>query len=132
MAAKFNDKKRKQIIADYIELESISAVARIHECSRTAVRNIVNSSPDMDSLFQDKKEQNTQNVLAHMEKRAEDACNVIDVFLDALKDEERLSRANVLQIATALGIVIDKFTNLPSNNDNGKIEELIKGLTNGK
>ena len=132
MAAKFDDKKRKQIIADYIELESISAVARLHECSRTAVRNIVNSSSDIDSLFQEKKEQNTKDVLAHMEKRTEDACNVIDVFLDALKDKERLRRANILQIATAMGIVIDKFTNLSLNSDNGRIDELIKGLTNGK
>lgn len=132
MSKKFTDIQIKNIIADYVECENYTKVAKKYKTSRATITRIIKSDPDMSEKVRVKKSQNAQTVLEHMENKTDDVCNLIDTFLNALNDKERLSRSNVLQIATAMGIVVDKFTNLPSNNDNGKIEELIKGLTNGK
>ena len=45
-----------------------------------------------------------------MDKKQKTVCGLIDLYLDALTREEKLNRASVRDIATALGIVIDKFT----------------------
>ena len=132
MSKKFTDRQIKNIIADYIECGNYTNVAKKYKTSRATITRIIKSDPDMSEKVREKKSQNAQTVLEHMENKTDDVCNLVDAFLNALNDKERLSRSNVQQIAIALGIVIDKFTNLPSNNNNGKIEELIKGLTNGK
>lgn len=128
VARRFTDKERKAIIADYIECENFSAVARKHGCSPSGVKKIVLSDPESVGKCDIKKEQNTEDILAHMEEKKKDVCDVIDVLLEAMKDEEKIGRANIQQVATALGIVIDKFTERSEANDNGMLEELIKGL----
>lgn len=128
VARRFTDKEKKQIIADYIDCENYSAVARKYGCSRTAVYKIVNADSESCGKLQDKKEENTQDILAHMEEKKKDVCVVIDALLESMKDEKKIGRANIQQVATALGIVIDKFTEHSEASDNGMMEELIKGL----
>ena len=128
MGKRFTDKEKKQIIADYIECENFSAVARKHKCSRTAVAKIVNADSESCEKLQDKKDKNTEDILAHMDKKKKNVCGVIDALLDALSDEEKIGRANLQQVATSLAIVIDKFTERTEADDNGMLEELIKGL----
>ena len=132
MSKKFTDKQIKNIIADYAECGNYTKVAKKYKTSRTTITRIVNSDPDMNEKVRIKKEENAQTVLSHLEDKTKDVCSVIDEMLKALNNKEKLDRANVLQIATALGIVIDKFANISTTNDNGKIEDLIKGLMNEK
>lgn len=132
VSKKFTDKQIKSIIADYAECENYTKVAKKYKTSRTTITRIVNSDPDMGEKVRIKKEENAQTVLSHMESRTEDVCLIIDELLNALKDKEKLKKANILQIATAFGIVVDKFADISTTDDNGKIEDLIKGLKNGK
>lgn len=53
----------------------------------------------------------------------------MDVYLEALSDPEKIKSASLSQIATAFGIIIDKFvknTNATSNLD--KLDEILSSI----
>lgn len=45
-----------------------------------------------------------------MDSKKNDVCGLIDKLLAAMGDEDKLAAATVNQLATAMGIVIDKYT----------------------
>lgn len=110
MAKRLTDDERQQITAEYVECGNYRQVARNHGISGNTVKNIVNRNCELAQKFTQKKEQNTVDILAHMESRKGKVCDIIDLALDKLADESKYSRAGLQQIATMLGIVIDKFT----------------------
>lgn len=110
MAKHLTDKQKKQIIADYATFGNYSEVARKHKVSRNTVKAVVTADTETAEKCQRKKAENTETVLAHLEKQAGKACDLIDLFMQYLEQPQKLERANVRDLATALGIVIDKFT----------------------
>lgn len=110
MAAQLTDKQKKKIIADYVELGSYNAVSKINGVSATTVKNIVLKSADCVEKCEQKKEQNTSDILAHMETRRDTVCDIIDLYLDELKDIKQFKNLSPNQLTTALGTLIDKFT----------------------
>jgi hypothetical protein len=107
---KLTDKEKKQVIADYIECGSYNAVAKRHGISDKTVKAIVLSDSDFTNKSEDKKEQNSADILSHMEKKRDKVNEIIDVYLERLLDPEMLARATPSQLTTALGTLIDKFT----------------------
>ena len=77
---------------------------------------------------QQKKKQNTLDMLAFMETRKEKMQEAIDLHLMALTDPEKISDAGLSQIATSFGIIVDKATkNTASGNDSlNKLDGLLK------
>ena len=57
-----------------------------------------------------KKEQNTLEMLDYMDSKKERVQEIIDVYLGVLTDPEKLEGATLQQITTALGTLIDKWT----------------------
>lgn len=110
MAARLTDKQKKKIVADYLETESYRATARINGVSDGTVKRIVQGCSDFEQKEAEKKEQNTLDMLAYMDSRKEQAQSVIDAYLKALANPDKLEDATLSQIATALGIIVDKFT----------------------
>lgn len=110
MAARLTDKQKKQIIADYVELGSYNAVAKKRKIADTTVKRIVESDPQTQKKAERKKEENTADILAHMETKRDKVNEIIDVYLDRLLAPEVLERATPSQLTTALGTLIDKFT----------------------
>ena len=110
MAARLTDKQKKKIIADYVQLGSYNAVSKIHGVSATTVKNVVLKSSDFVKKCEQKKEQNTEDVLAYMESKRNVVCEILGKGLDVLNDEEKLKEASPAQITTALGTLIDKWT----------------------
>lgn len=123
MAARVTDKQKKKIVADYLEMESINAVAKANHVSWMTVKTILEDSGDIGKKLEEKREQNTLDMLAYMESRKEQAQNVVDKYLKALADPEKIDDATLSQIATALGIVVDKFTKSAVSN-HSEIEDL--------
>lgn len=115
MAARLTDKQKKKIIADYVEIGSYNAVAKIHGVSRQTVKNIVSTDAGIGQKLQQKKEQNTADILSHMESQKADVIKVLDEYITAMRDPVKIKRAGVVQLATALGIVIDKYTMTAKN-----------------
>ena len=123
MAARLTDKQKKMIIADYVELGSYNAVAKRHGVSFDTVKRIVNNEPQIVKKTEQKREENTLDMLAYMDSKKEQAQSIIDLYLSALADPQKLERANVNNIATALGIIVDKFTATNVIRASGKRED---------
>ena len=110
MAKRLTDRQKKKIVADYLELQSYNATAKENGFSKDTVKRVVLNCEEFAQKAQQKKEQNTADMLEFMDSRKGVAQGVIDKYLKALADPEKLDQATLSQIATALGIVVDKFT----------------------
>ena len=129
MAARLTDRQKKKIIADYVELGSFNAAAKANGVSRNTVKAVVMADSEVSQKAAQKKEQNTIDMLAYMEKRKKEAQGVIDDYLKALADPNKIEMAKLSEVATVMGIVIDKFVNIPVKNqlDRQKLElEIVK------
>lgn len=109
MAARLTDRQKKKILADYMELQSYNAVSKIHGVSRQTVKNLVMANPAIGQNLQKKKDENTADVLAYMDSHKELVCSFIGKGLEMLNDPEKLTAANIVQITTAMGTLIDKW-----------------------
>ena len=110
MAARLTDRKKKKIVADYLECESYNATAKKNGVCGQTVRRIVEESQGFSEKLKRKKEENTADILAHMEEKKNLVNQIIDKYLEALLEPEKIAKANPAQLTTALGTVIDKFT----------------------
>ncbi len=129
MAARLTDKQKKEIIADYVESGSYRATAKKFGVSAMTVRAVCTDNPETLQKCTQKREQNTAEILDYMESRKEKAKDVLDAYIEALKKPEKIEAAKLSEIATAMGIVIDKFINNPMKHqlDKQKLEiELLK------
>lgn len=111
MAARLTDKQKKMIIADYVELGSYNAVAKKHGVAvDTVKRTVLKSEDSVRETIIKKEEQNSADILAHMETKRDKVNEIIDVYLERLLNPTMLSKATPSQLTTALGTLIDKFT----------------------
>ena len=129
MAQRLTDRQKKKIIADYVELGSYNATAKKNGVSRNTVKHIVMGDSESAAKCQQKKEQNTLDMLAYMESHKKQAQGVLDKYLTALANPDKIEAAKLSEVATAMGILMDKFINNPLKHevDKQKLEiELLK------
>lgn len=110
MAARLTDRQKKKIIADYVQSGSYNAAAKKNGVSHQTVKRVVSESPEMSKKLQQKKEENTADVLAYMESQKDDVCAVLKICLDELKKPGKYAKVQPQQIATTMAILIDKYT----------------------
>lgn len=110
MGGKLNDLDKKKIIESYVECQNYSEVARKFKVSATTVKNIVDNDIKTLKNLEQKKEENTQNVLKEMSKRSQKKIEILDKLLDGIDKKASNIDAftNVKDLATAYGILIDK------------------------
>lgn len=129
MAKHLTDREKKKIIADYVELGSYNAVAKKHGVSDNTVRNIVLRNSEISEKFERKKEEDTADILAHMEGQKEKVCLIMDLYLDELLNVKQFKSLTPNQLTTALGTLIDKWTAIGGGPGNtGKEDELSRSL----
>ena len=109
MAARLTDKQKKKIVADYLETGSYNAAAEKNGVCGHTVKRIVAECPEISEKLEQKKEENTADILAYMESKRGVVCEIIEKGLAALNDPEKLAEASPAQITTALGTLIDKW-----------------------
>lgn len=131
MAKHLTDREKKKIIADYVELESYNAVAKKHNVSATTVKNTVLKNNESVKKCEQKKEQNTADILEFMDKKKDDVCSIISLYLSELQNSDKLQRASIQSIATSLGIVIDKFTKDAQKQSDTSLFEAIAKASGG-
>lgn len=107
---KLTDKQKKKIIADYVSLQSYTAAGKLNGVSRTTVKRLVDADSGTHEKMRQKKAENTEDVLSYMSEQAEVVKDLIGKYLTALADDDKIAAASIVQIATSMGIVIDKFT----------------------
>ena len=127
--AKLTDKQRKKIIAESVNGSSIRALAAKYQVSTTTIQRVLKSDAELTQKVARKKAENTASVLAFMDSKKNDVCGLIDKFLSAMGDDEKLAAATVNQLATAMGIVIDKYTaNEAVNASSAKENNLFEAI----
>lgn len=112
-AQRLTDKQKKKIIADYVQLQNYTKTAKLNGVSDTTVKRLISTAPsEMLKKVEQKKEQNTLEMLDYMDSKKERVQEIIDVYLGVLTDPEKLEEATLQQITTALGTLIDKWTKM--------------------
>lgn len=110
MRGPLTDKKKKEVIAAYVETGNYHEAARKCGVAPNTVRNLVLADEYVARQCTTKKEQNTADILAHMETKKDMVNQIIDTYLEKLLDPVILERSTPSQLTTALGTLIDKFT----------------------
>ena len=132
MANHLTDRQKKKIIADYAECGVYAQVARKHKVSLDTVKRTVLNDPETAEKTRQKKEQNTADILAFMDGKKQDVCDIIALYLQHLQDPDKLRRASVQSIATSMGIIIDKFTQGAEKKPETALFESIVKAAGGK
>lgn len=115
MAARLTDIQKKKIVADYLENQSYSATAKMNGVTHQTVKRIVDESPDFSEKLQEKKQQNTADILDYMESRKSQICEIIQKGLDVLNTPGKLEEASPAQITTMIGTLLDKAVQYTQN-----------------
>ncbi len=119
MAARLTDRQKKKILADYVQTNNYCATAKINGVSATTVKNLVRANADIVEKCEQKKEENTADILTYMESQRDVVCQIIGKGLAVLNDPAKLTEATPSQITTAIGTLIDKWTMMNKAADNG-------------
>lgn len=83
---------------------------------------------DFEQKVAQKKEENTADILAYMERQRGKVCEVIGVSLEVLPGKIRAAKT-APEVTTALGTVIDKWTMISSSPDDiAKEDDLSRSL----
>lgn len=108
--AKLTDRQKKKIAAESATGSSTRALAAKYRVSQTTIRRVLQSDPALAQIVSQKKRENTESVLAFMDSRKNDVCALIDALLAAMNNPDKIAATPLNQLATTMGIVIDKFT----------------------
>lgn len=108
--AKLTDKQKKEILADYIECHNYCEVARKHKVADQTVRKIVLKNKDSSKMFEQKSQENTEEVLQAMKRRNQTKIKLIDRIFEAMDGKlDKIDMfTNIKDLATAYGIIMDK------------------------
>lgn len=107
---KLSDLQKQEVIMKLVNGATYAELAKEYSVSSTTIFNIKKNNPDYEKSVIHKKEENSKSILDHMDEIKGDVCNLLDTMLECMKDKARLEKATLSQIATAFGIIVDKFT----------------------
>lgn len=108
--AKFTDLEKKTIIADYVDCQNYSEVAKKYGVSVEAIRRIVKEDDNIVKKLEAKKEENTLTTIEYMQTQHETKKRILDKILNAIENKaDSLDMfTNIKDLATAYGIILDK------------------------
>lgn len=115
MAARLTDKRKKKIVADYLESQSVNTAAKMNGVSWDSAKKAIEEAGDIEKKLEEKKEQNTADILEYMESRKGLICEIIQKGLDALNKPGKLDEASPAQISTMIGTLLDKAAQYTNN-----------------
>lgn len=122
-----SDETKKQMTAMYADCGSINKVAKTFDVGWITVERAVRDNTVLTELLEQKKQENTQDMLAFLDERKWKVQKLIDMCLDIVVDEDKLKKCRPTELMTTMAIGIDKFTAVP-NQDNAKAGNLIEAI----
>lgn len=135
---KLTDKQKKKIIADYVDNGNYSETARLNNTTDTTVRTIIKENKNIAlKKMEQKKEENTQDMLQYLESKKEDKKRVIELCFKALEDKLASPDmfTSIRDIAMVYGILVDKdlkykeiMNNRVKEDKLAKVEELLSKI----
>ena len=124
MAARLKDRQKKKIVADYLETESYNATAKKNGVCGQTVRRVIEESQGITENLKRKKEENTADILAYMDSRRKQVCDIIEVGLAVLPEKIQTAKT-ASEVTTAIGTLIDKWALVKSEGEEGKVQVII-------
>ena len=109
MAARLTDKQKKKIVADYLECQSVNLAAKKNGVSWDSAKKALEEAGEIEKKLEQKKEENTADILAYMESRRKQVCDIIEMGLKVLPEKIQTAKS-ASEVTTAIGTLIDKFT----------------------
>ena len=108
--AKLTDKQKKKIIADYVETQNYSETARRNNVSDVTVKDVVTKDEITLKKLEQKKEENTINILDEMDNTKNKRIKLLSKMVDKMDDKlENIDMfTNIKDLSMAYGIMIDK------------------------
>ena len=97
------------IVAHWVASGSQAETARAFGISSKSVGRVLASRPELVAAAQAKKDIEAATMEEYLEQSRAQAQAFIGKALKALADEEKISKATLVQLATAIGIIIDKW-----------------------
>lgn len=114
MASRLTDKQKKKILADYLDTGSYNATAERNGVCGHTVKRIVAECPEFSEKLEQKKAENTADILAYMESKRNRVCDILETGLRVLPDKiENAKTAS--EVTTAMGTLIDKWLGAANN-----------------
>ena len=114
MASRLTDKQKKKRMADYLDTGSYNATAERNGVCGHTVKRIVAECPEFSEKLEQKKAENTADILAYMESKRNRVCDILETGLRVLPDKiENAKTAS--EVTTAMGTLIDKWTAITAN-----------------
>ena len=114
---KFTDRQKKNIVKCYVDCQNYSAVARKYGCSEVTVRRIVGKNPDVAKMVEEEKSKNEADIRRHMQKQSAQVCELLDRLLENIADPAKLDKASARDLAVTVGIIIDKYSGIKSDDE---------------
>ncbi len=131
---KLTDKQKKKIIADYVDNGNYSETARMNNTTDTTVRTIIKENKDIAlKKMEQKKEENTQDMLQYLESKKEDKKRVIELCFKALEDKLATPDmfTSIRDIAMVYGIIVDKDLKIKEiEATKNNVENINKNISN--
>ena len=125
------DKVLKNIIADRARGMSYSALERRYGLNHETCKKICDTDQFGDEFNKAKEKirreaaKNTADVIKHMQEKQNAVNTLIDKFMLAMSDENKVKNSDLRTLATSMGIIIDKYLAIKppeTNTSNLKIE----------
>ena len=108
--AKLTSRQKKQIIAEAAAGATVRDQAKKYGVSHTTIVRVRRSDPSFSHKVTKKREQLEESVLDHMEKQVPQVNMIIDDLLKEISNKDKQKSATIVQLATVVGILTDKFT----------------------
>lgn len=112
MAKKKTDKEIKEIIAYYLDCNNYSETARKFGMSDTGVKKLIDRESNKEStkLLEEKKNNNTQEIMQDMDDRKETVKRLLRKLLKGIEDKiDNVDMfTSIRDIAMAYGTIVDK------------------------
>ena len=116
---KIDSQLMEKLWNDYKIIKNYNGVAKKHGVSVYMVKKSVNH-------FENDTDIN--DVIKYIDTKKKDACDFINKCMLIMSDDEKLEKASINQIASAMGIVIEKFTKNLSKDDGVFLDEIIRAV----
>ena len=131
---KLTDRQKKKIIADYVDNGNYSETARLNNTTDTTVRTIIKENKNVAlKKMEQKKEENTQDMLQYLESKKEDKKRVIELCVKAVEDELASPDmfTSVRDIAMVYGVIVDKDLKIKEiEATKSNVENINKNIAN--
>lgn len=130
---RLNEMEKKAVQIEYAECRNYSAVARKYGVDDKTVKRIIEHDPDFQKKIAEKRKQQEIAILDYMDTKKSVVCDIIDQYLNEFQNPQKIEKAQLHQIATTMGILIDKFTmsDKPKEEVHPFIKELFERVNRG-